>query len=98
MARKSRIVSSPSSTKPRRHKRARIEEPFQIVSSATIARGAAGADIKVPMLVLYGEWLAAIGFPIGAAAYLICDQEGELALQRVGLRLPRRLTIRTTPV
>lgn len=97
MARKSRIVSSTSSTKPRRQKRARIEEPFQIVSSATVARGAAGADIKVPMLVLYGEWLAAIGFPIGAAAYLISDQQGELALQRVGLRLPRRLKIRATP-
>jgi len=97
MARKSRIVSSTSSTKPPRRKRARIEEPFQIVSSATVARGAAGRDIKVPMLVLYGEWLAAIGFPIGAAAYLVSDQRGELALCRVGLRLPRRLKIRATP-
>lgn len=98
MARKSRIVSSTSSTKPPRQKRTPIEEPFQIVSSATVARGAAGAEARVPMLVLYGEWLKAIGFPIGAAAYLICDEQGELALQRVGLRLPRRLTIRTTPV
>jgi hypothetical protein len=97
MARKSRIVSSTSSTKPPRRKRMRIEEPFQIVSSATVARGAAGADIKVPMLVLYGEWLAAIGFPIGAAAYLVSDEQGKLALHRVGLRLPRRLTIRSTP-
>ena len=97
MARKSRIVSSTSSTKPPRRKRARIEEPFQIVSSATVARGAAGRDIKVPMLVLYGEWLKAVGFPIGSAAYLISDQQGELALSRVGLRLPRRLKIRATP-
>ena len=97
MARKSRIVSSTSSTKPPRRKRARIEEPFQIVSSATVARGAAGRDIKVPMLVLYGEWLAAIGFPIGSAAYLVSDQQGELALNRIGLRLPRRLKIRATP-
>lgn len=98
MARKSRIVSSTSSIKPQRQKRPPIEEPFQIVSSATVARGAAGADIKVPMLVLYGEWLAAIGFPIGAAAYLVSDQQGELALHRVGLRLPRRLKIRAAPV
>ncbi len=97
MARKSRIVSSTSSTQPPRRKRARIEEPFQVVSSATVARGTAGADIKVPMLVLYGEWLAAIGFPIGAAAYLLSDAQGELALTRVGLRLPRRLQIRSVP-
>ena len=49
------------------------------------------------MLVLYGEWLAAIGFPIGAAAYLLSDAQGELALTRVGLRLPRRLQIRSVP-
>jgi hypothetical protein len=97
MARKSRIVSSTPSTKSPRRKRARIEEPFQVVSSATVARGATGKAIKVPMLVLYGEWLAAIGFPIGSAAYLVSDQQGELALCRLGLRLPRRLKIRTTP-
>ena len=97
MARKSRIVSSTSSTQPPRRKRARIEEPFQVVSSATVARGTAGADIKVPMLVLYGEWLAAIGFPIGSAAYLISEQQGEISLKRVGLRLPRKVTIRALP-
>ena len=40
-------------------------EALQIVTSATLARG---ADIKVPMLVRYGEWLKAVGFPIGSAA------------------------------
>ena len=98
MAHKSRIVSSTPSTKWPRRKRARIEEPFQIVSSATVARDTAGADIKVPMLVLYGEWLKAVGFPIGSAAYLVSDAQGELALLRVGLRLPRRLKIRAAPV
>ena len=29
------------------------------------------------MLVLYGEWLAAIGVPIGSEAYLISDQQGD---------------------
>jgi len=68
----------------------RGSEPFQTVSSATVARGAAGVDIKVPMLVLYGEWLKAIGFPIGAAACLTADQQGEIRLTRLGLRLPSR--------
>lgn len=97
MARKSRTVSSTSSTQPPRHKRTRIEEPFRVVSSATVARGAESPNIKVPMLVLHGEWLAAAGFPIGAAAYLVSDAQGEIALNRVGLRLPRRLKIRATP-
>jgi hypothetical protein len=74
-----------------------IEGAFQIISSATVARDADGAEIKVPMLVLYGEWLKAIGFPIGAAAYLVSDQQGELALHRLGLRLPRRLMVRAMP-
>jgi hypothetical protein len=97
MARKSRIVSSTSSPKHQRRKRPPASEAFQVVTSATIARGASGADIKVPMLVLYGEWLKAVGFPIGSAAYLISDEQGEIALHRVGLRLPRRLKVRAAP-
>ncbi len=97
MARKSRIVSATSSTKHPRRRRPPAAEAFQVVSSATVARGAAGKDIKVPMLVLYGEWLKAVGFPIGSAAYLVSDHLGEIALQRVGLRLPRRLRVRAVP-
>jgi hypothetical protein len=97
MARKSRIVSATSSTKHARRKRPPAPEAFHVVTSATVARKDVGANIKVPMLVLYGEWLKAVGFPIGSAAYLISDEQGELALHRVGLRLPRRLRIRATP-
>ena len=95
MARKSR--TAPSTTSTQRPKRARlpIPEPFRVIESATVAAG--DTKIKVPMLVLYGEWLKAVGFPIGSAAYVITDERGELALHRVGLRLPRRLTIRATP-
>jgi len=93
MPRKSRTASPPPSS--RRPKRAPIPESFRIFSSATIAPGA--KNVKVPMLVLCGEWLKTIGFPIGSAAYLISDKQGELALQRVGLRVPRRLYIRATP-
>lgn len=95
MARKSRIASTAKSSKHPRRARSPIPEPFRIVSSATVTSDTAKA--KVPMLVLCGEWLEAIGFPIGAAAYLTTDERGEIALHRVGLRLPKRLTIRVTP-
>jgi hypothetical protein len=98
MARKSRIVSATSSTQHPRRKRPPPAEAFHVVTSATVARGAAGKAIKVPMLVLYGEWLKVVGFPIGSAAYLVSDAQGEIALHRVGLRLPRRLKIRAAPV
>jgi hypothetical protein len=97
MARKSRIVSAASSTKHPRRKRPPAPEAFQVVTSATVARDAGGKDIKVPMLVLYGEWLKVVGFPIGSAAYLVSDEQGEIALHRVGLRFPRRLKVRAVP-
>ena len=37
------------------------------------------------MLLLYGEWLKAVGFPIGSAAFVTTDKRGELALHRIGL-------------
>jgi hypothetical protein len=92
MARKSRIASRASSSKPSKRGRSRIPEAFRIVSSATVENGA--AEVEVPILVLCGDWLKAIGFPIGSAAYLTTDSQGDLALHRVGLRLPRRLYIR----
>jgi hypothetical protein len=73
----------------------RIPEPFKVVSSATVDKD--DAKIEVPMLVLYGDWLKAAGFPIGASAYLTADRRGELALNRLGLGFPRRLRIRATP-
>ena len=73
----------------------RIPESFQTIASATAMLGE--AKIEVPMLVLYGEWLKAIGFPIGSAAVLTTDRRGELALHRFGLGFPRRLYIRAMP-
>jgi len=94
MARKSRIVSAKSSSKSVQRKRSPIAEPFQVVSSSTVARGATHEKARVPVLVLRGEWLKAVGFPIGTAAYLISDKQGELALHRLGLRFPRKLLVR----
>jgi hypothetical protein len=72
----------------------RIPEPF-----CTIASGKVAIDrtAKVPTLILSGEWLKAVGFPIGAHAYLTTDRRGELALHRLGLGFPRRLYIRAAP-
>ena len=91
MSRKSR-TTPPSTSRPRAKV---IPEPFHVVSAATVTRK--GAKPKVPMLVIYGEWLKTIGFPIGSAAYLTTDRHGELALRRIGLAMPRRLFISTAP-
>jgi hypothetical protein len=95
MTRKPRTHPSASVGKPRKRERSLIPEPFQIITSASAK--AAGVKIEVPMLVLYGEWLKALGFPIGSAAVLTTDKRGELALHGVGLRLPRRLYVRAVP-
>jgi hypothetical protein len=95
MPRKSRTVSSTKSGKPRKKTRTSIPEPFQMVSSVIATSD--GKKVEVPMLVLYGEWLKAIGFPIGSAAVLTTDQHGALALHRLGLALPRRVYIHAMP-
>jgi hypothetical protein len=51
------------------------------------------ARVDVPMLVLRGEWLKAIGFPIGATAFLSTDARGDIKLTRMGLKRPRKLRI-----
>ena len=69
-----------------------IPEPFQVIGASTIGKQSA----KVPTLILRGEWLKAVGFPINAGAYLTTDRRGELTLHRLGLGLPRRLRIVAT--
>ncbi|HEX5122086.1 MAG TPA: hypothetical protein VFV97_02480 [Rhodanobacteraceae bacterium] len=81
-------IRDPSRTK-------RIPEPFQEVSSVTLNGPEAKAE--VPMLVLYGQWLKAAGFPIGSAVVLSTDEHGYLVLHRLGLELPRRLHIHAVP-
>ena len=94
MPRKSRTASSPTHRNTKRS-RTKIPEAFRLVTKATVARG--NAKIEVPMLVIYGEWLKAIGFPIGSGACLTTDRRGELVLHRVGLAMPRRLYVRAAP-
>ena len=94
MARKSRAVSRNARTRTSKPTRCPIPEPFQMICASTATAGA--RKIKIPTIVLRGEWLKAIGFPIGAALYLTTDRRGEVALNRLGLSVPRRLYIRAT--
>ena len=55
----------------------------------TVAR----TRVDVPMLVLRGEWLKVVGFPIGAKAFLSTDKQGDIQLTRMGLKRPRRLKV-----
>jgi hypothetical protein len=90
-----RIHSTTPSVNLSRATRSPIPDPFQLISSTTGLDGQGKG--QVPMLILSGEWLKAVGFPIGSAAYLTTDQRGELALPRLGLGMPRRLLIRAAP-
>ena len=94
MGRKPRIGSSTKSGKSRRKTRTAVPEAFQEVSSVTMS---GGAKVEVPMLVLYGQWLKAAGFPIGSAVVLSTDEHGQLVLHRLGLELPRRLRVHAVP-
>jgi hypothetical protein len=55
-----------------------IAAPIQRVfaSKVTIER----TTLDVPMLVPRGEWLKAIGFPIGATAFLPTEKHGDITL------------------
>lgn len=92
MIQKSRAGSRNARTRTPKPALSPIPEPFQMICSSTVTAGA--RKIKIPTLVLRGEWLKAIGFPIGAALYLTTDRRGEVVLHRLGLSLPRRLYIR----
>jgi hypothetical protein len=92
MIQKSRAGSRNARTRKSRLALCPIPEPFQMICASTVTVGA--RKIKIPTLVLRGEWLKAIGFPVGAALYLTTDRRGEVVLNRLGLSLPRRLYIR----
>ena len=71
-----------------------MAEPIQRVFASRVTVGRATVD--VPMLVLRGEWVKALGFPIGAAAFLSTDKRGDIMLTRMGLTRPRRLRVLKT--
>jgi hypothetical protein len=78
----------PRAKAPRDAKRTEPTPPF-FAGKVKINR----ARVDVPMLVLRGEWLKAVGFPIGAIAFLSIDPRGDITLTRLGLTRPRRVRI-----
>jgi len=47
----------------------------------------------VPKITLCGNWLKALGFPIGAPIYVFAEAHGRMAICRMGLHKPRWLHI-----
>jgi hypothetical protein len=91
VAKKSRTASRASRPRSAKPAPSPVAEPIQRVFASKVTVGRATVD--VPMLVLRGEWLKAIGFPIGATAFLSTDPRGDITLRRLGIALPRRLRI-----
>ncbi len=92
MATKTRTGSRASRTRATNPARPPVTAPVddvQFRGKVTVAR----TRVDVPMLVLRGEWLKAIGFPIGAKAFLSTDKRGDITLTRMGLTRPRRLRV-----
>ena len=92
MATKTRTGSRASRTRATNPARPPASAPsadHYYAGKVTVAR----TRVDVPMLVLRGEWLKAIGFPIGAKAFLSTDKHGDIQLTRMGLKRPRRLRV-----
>jgi hypothetical protein len=91
MATKTRTGSRASRTRATNPARPPVTAPADryFAGKVTVAR----TRLDVPMLVLRGEWLKAIGFPIGATAFLSTDKRGDITLTRMGLTRPRRLRV-----
>ena len=91
MATKSRSGSRASRPRATNATRPPVTEPVAdyFRGKVTVAR----TRVDVPMLVLRGEWLKAIGFPIGATAFLSTDKHGDISLRRLGIALPKKLRI-----
>jgi hypothetical protein len=86
-----REVASRSATRKSRPPLVTIPDAFARVGASQ--RTIAGEKRRVPTIVLSGDWLKALGFPIDAPIYLIAEGHGRLAICRPGLRRPRWLRI-----
>jgi hypothetical protein len=81
-------ASRPRAKAPRDAKRTEPTPPFfagksKSTAPASTSRCSSSAAI----------WRKAIGFPIGATAFLSTDTRGDIKLTRLGLKRPRKLRI-----
>ena len=71
-------------------KAATLDEVSYVGSSTRRNGDSRHAD---PAIVLCGDWLNALGFPIGAPIHVFAEAHGRMAIYRPGLRKPRWLRI-----
>ena len=91
MARTSRTASRAPRPRATPRPKPATTEPTPPFFTAKVTIDRTRAD--VPMLVLRGPWLKAIGFPIGATAFLSTDKHGDITITRLGLSRPKRLRV-----
>ena len=91
MARPTRTATRASRPRANAHPPAEHADRTPPVFTAKVTIDCARVD--VPMLVLRGEWLKAIGFPIRATAFLSTDKRGDITLTHMGLTRPRKLRV-----
>jgi len=68
-----------------------VPDPFTRVGASL--RTIAGSKRKVPTIVLRGDWLKSLGFPVDAPIYVVASAHGRMAICRQGLHRPRWLYI-----
>jgi len=93
MATKTRTGSRASRTRATDPTLPMIPDPYLSISAST--RSPKSRRL-VPTLILRGDWLAKLGFPIGASAFVVSYRRGEMLMARLGRGRPRRLRIIAT--
>jgi len=88
MVKKSRTAAQKRSSK---QLNSTMPEAFTRVSASL--RTIAGSRRKVPTIVLRGDWLKSLGFPVDAPIYVVASAHGRMAICRQGLHRPRWLYI-----
>jgi hypothetical protein len=74
----------------RRAESVKLDEVARVACSTSTR---AGETREVPAIVLRGDWLKALGFPIGAPIYVFAEAHGRMAICRMGLAKPRWVRI-----
>ena len=67
--------------------------PGELTYVGASSRTTSGAKCEVPTIILRGEWLKALGFPIGAPICVFAEANRRMAIYRMGLGRPRWLRI-----
>jgi hypothetical protein len=91
MATKSRTGTRASRTRAPNATRPPVTEPVADYFRGKVTVARTRADVRCSSSA--ARWRKAIGFPIGATAFLSTDKHGDITLTRMGLTRPRRLRV-----